>query len=232
LIEQHDFNSRWLGRPCGISTSPELLELPPDELIELCRPYAFVEVRVPAATVPSQRLAPANGLVQVDTQLSYRLSSANAPAVPKGLTATTFADLPRDDLWPAQLAIFGTERYRRLTAVDEALLQHRYTMWASGLVDRNPGWCLRIDSGAGTEGFSFASPDPEGKKLTLDLVSGARGSTVPGLAVFVAAVATYRQMGIRSVGASFSAHNVGAINAHIALGCRVTASTDIWFVEM
>ena len=230
-IQQHDFNTRWLGKPCGISSSAGMLELSAAELSELCRPYAFVELRLPAPTAATDRLLPTNGLVQVDTQLSYRLPVARVGASPAGVRATRFPDLSMDTSWPQHMAAFGVERYGRLSLVDVELLQRRYTLWASELVERNPAWCLRIDSEAGTEGFAFATPNLGGTRLTLDLVAGSKQSSLPGLAVFLCAVNTYRNLGVRSISSSFSAHNIGAVNAHIALGCRVMASTDIWFYE-
>jgi len=231
VVNTHDFNSRWLGVRFGIAHGPALLTASREELLAASEGYDVLEVRCDVADVPTLGLAPDNGLVQVDTQLGYQLPIDRFEQRIAEIDVRTFAHDDVSHHAAFDFLGFDAERYARLVGVDTALLDARYQSWAHDLVEGDPGVCLIVRHHEVIVGYSFArrlTPT----QINLDLVTASRATTLPGLGIYRAALATYRSMGVRKVTAAFSARNVAAANIHAALGCRITSATDVWFFDL
>ncbi len=229
LLSLHAFNTAWLGVPFAVGFDPALLRLSAAELEAEAADYRYVEVRCAVDALPTDRLLPANGLVQVDTQLGYQLSLRRLAARPERIDVVPFAESgPPDGRF--RFLPFAAERYARLQAVDAAKLDERYQRWALDLVGEHPDGSFQLVSGERVLGYAFGRP-VSATEVNLDLVAATPECDVPGLGLYVRALHAYADLGITRVTAAFSAHNLAAVNVHVALGCRITSATDIWLLE-
>jgi hypothetical protein len=191
--------------------------------------YRYLEVRCPIELIPTNQLVPDNGLIQVDTQLGYQLSLRNLPARSNQIDAVSFvtSEPPNSAL---HFRPFSTERYARLPTVDPLKLTERYQKWALTLIQEQPEWSFQLTSRDQILGYSFGRPT-SATEVSLDLVVSAPNCDVPGLGLYLSALHAYADLGITRVRASFSVKNLAAVNIHVALGCRLTSATDIWFFD-
>lgn len=229
LLMTHEFNSRWLGAPFAIGFGPELLSMSASELQAISDGYRWIEVRCDVKALPTGDLAPTNGLVQVDTQLGYSVPMRQPAVKSSRLLAKP---LQQEDLTHSRLdfAAFSAERYLRLATVTAEILDLRYQQWARQSIKEYPQLSLAIWNVDLLVGYSFARPVSE-TKLNLELVTASASNNLPGLAIYAACLEHYSSLGYRTAVASFSAHNLGAVNVHMALRCRVTSATDIWLLD-
>lgn len=230
VVRIHEFNAAWLDVRFGIAVGPELVCCDSAALERYTADFDVVEVRCDHAALPASGPVATNGLVHVDTQLAYRLAVAHVGTAPAGVEAEPYA--PDEAAGPASFRFlpFAHERYARLAGVDAALLDARYRRWAADLVAEHPMWCFQVRWRGSLSGYAFARPVTD-RHVNLDLVVGAPGGTLPGIGIYQAALARFRERGVERVTAAFSAHNVAAVNVHAQLGCRITAATEVWFID-
>jgi len=214
----------------GISHGPVALRASRELLRTAGAGFHYVEVRCPATELPLDIVGPTNGLIQIDTQLSYVLALRYHSDLPRGVRLVRASE--GAVLNPADFEPFRAERYARIPGVTDETLAARYARWSEALVRSNPDWCARVERDGEPAGYVFAEPDEGDGGAMLTLAVASRGSTVPGMAVYAAAACMMRENGARRAHSTFSALNVPALNVHTQLGCRFTNSTLVYLLDM
>lgn len=227
MIDEHRFNSEWLGAPVGIvRDAAALLAAPRAVVREALARWRFVELRCGADAVDRARLADL-GFFLADTQVHFRLGLSSLRPTPslEGLTLR-WADVASFAVAPEAMAAFHHERYRHVPGVTPERLAQRYSRWASNLITASPATCLQVEVGEVAQGWFLSSP--EGRKLQLTLAMTSAESKISGLHLYLAAGVAYAAKGYALGEASFSVHNTPVLNLYAKLGARFTSTEDVW----
>jgi hypothetical protein len=223
-IAEHTFNSNWYGRKFGISRDINLLEATSEVVETACAGYAVVELRLPTTQIQTKCRYLNNGFLEVDLQIEYRLNTKKFAKFDSEIVFLNSEDCLIDF---SDFSDFSSERYLQLPAVTEERNSLRYATWASELMRIHPRTCGTVRYKNATLGYVFGST--RGEKGQFALGVSSRKSPLPGLALYQAAMRNFYENGAKSVSASFSATNIGALNLHASLGCRFISSSSIYF---
>lgn len=223
-ISEHAFNSNWYGRKFGISRDINLLDATSQVVESVCAGYAVVELRLPTPQTHTKCQYSNNGFLEVDLQIEYRLNTKKFAQFNSEIVFLNSEEYLIDF---SDFSDFSSERYLKLPAVTEERNSLRYATWASELMRNHPRTCGTVRYQNATLGYVFGSI--MGEKGHFALGVSSKKSPVPGLALYQAAMRNFYENGAKSVSASFSASNIGALNLHASLGCRFISTSSIYF---
>ena len=226
MIREHQFNTKWWGRPVGVCFDPELLALSTADLETALEPYDWVELRLETGSADLGRAA-RRRFHLVDRQVGFRIMlkpralspSAGKLEVRKGREGAF-------DLSDA--APFMRERFSMLPGMNDELLSARYRLWAEQLLQDSPDGALEILMNGIPQGWFFSRIAGSGRSL--DLAMSTADAQVSGALLYERALFELGLMGPRFGSASFSTANLPVLNIYAHLGARFTSATDhfIW----
>jgi hypothetical protein len=219
----HEFNTRWWGAPVGHSDDIDLLMANEAELTRELQQYDWCEVRVRHDDVASSPTVKQNTFVWFDTQLHYRLSLRRLDRLPQTAKIIACSELAIN---VESFASFQSERYRLLPNVSQTKVDDRYKLWAKNLIESNPEYCATAFYKEKAVGFFFGQPDGEFVRFSLAVAD--QMSLVPGMFLYSCAADYFKSLGARTLTASISSQNVGALNIHAALGCQFYEAVGCW----
>ena len=229
MIKNHEFNTRWWGKPVGIVTEPGFFAAPEQEQRRLLEPFAWVEFRMPLEHPPVDLVTlHGAGFFQVDTQINYRLNltKLDLPSSLDSLTAE-FADEAPFEIDSADIRAFEHERFFRLPGATEERVNERYALWSQQHLAAHPTTSLRILSRGRVEGW-YLGDDTAGVGLNLTLAMLSKQSDISGLLLFLKAYQAFVARGHRLGWASFSVQNSPVHNIYAAIGARFLNPTGHW----
>lgn len=226
MIDRHDFNSAWWGRPVGIIRDDRWFDLPSDQRQADLAPYAWVEFK---STLPAQdpfRYIDA-GFTLTDTQIGFRIALDKIEETSSTLKLDCVDASSRPfKLDAALMADFQHERFAHLHGVTAERITHRFAAWASQLVCAHPTWALEITYEGHVQGWFVAEPTNKGLYLALAMLS--RDATLSGANLYRKALHHFAAQGQRIGHAGFSASNTAVLNIYSQFGARFTAAQGAW----
>jgi hypothetical protein len=226
MIDRHDFNSAWWGRPVGIVRDEQWFDLPPAQRQAELAHYAWVEFKSPQPAHDPSRYTSA-GFRLTDTQISFRIALDRIEETPSTLKLDCVAASTRPfQLDAASMADFQHERFAHLQGVTADRITRRFAAWAGQLVQAHPDWALEIAYEGQTQGWFVAEPTSKGLYLALAML--ARGATVSGANLYRKALHHFAAQGQRIGHAGFSASNTAVLNIYSQFGARFTAAHGAW----
>lgn len=226
MIDRHDFNSDWWGRPVGIIRDDRWFDLPPSQQRTELAPYAWVEFKSPLPTHEPSRYTAA-GFRLTDTQIAFRIALDKIEETSSTLRLGCVAASTKPfQLEAALMSHFQHERFAHLRGVSSERITSRFASWASQLRQAHPDWALEVSFEGQTQGWFVA--EPTGKGLYLALAMLARGATLSGANLYRKALHHFAAQGQRIGHAGFSASNTAVLNIYSQLGARFTAAQGAW----
>lgn len=229
MIDNHDFNSAWWGKPVGIVRDPAFFNLHESERLSLLQAYDWVEY-IGTGDLEGRMRAPAicsAGFCHVDAQLRFRIKLVTNNLFSQECASMIAGDENVFRLEPENFAEFEFERFKILPGCEGAKLNERYALWAKDLYTRNSKLCMQLNLDETTQGWFFSSPG-SGRIVNLDLAVMAKDAKISGLALYERALAYYADLGFRVGQAGFSAHNFRVMNIYASLGAKFLDSRDCW----
>ena len=226
MIDRHDFNSDWWGRPVGIIRDEHWFDLSLSQQRAELVPYAWVEFKSPLPAQEPFRYT-AVGFRLTDTQIAFRIALDKIEETPSTLKLDCVnASAKPFRLAAASMADFQHERFAHLHGVTADRITSRFAAWASQLLQVHPEWALEISYEGQTQGWFVAEPTTKGLYLALAML--ARGATLSGASLYRKALHHFATQGQRIGYAGFSASNTAVLNIYSQFGARFTAAQGAW----
>jgi hypothetical protein len=227
MINVHEFNTRWWGKPVGIVTDAQFFTQRIEDQREQLAPYDWAEFAgvLPEGVLPADVLRA--GFFHADTHVQFRLDlrQVTPPQCSDELTLESAESQPFSiDL--EQMALFRHERFLQVPGATLESVSERYALWSADLIAASPGTCLRAASGGVTQGW-FLSRVQEGK-LNLTLAMLSRNASLPGATLYRAACHAYGERGHRIGYATFSVSNAPVHNIYAQMGARFLEPRHHW----
>lgn len=228
MIRDHDFNTRWWGRPVGFVHDPAFFSLDRAMRQKLLAPYTWAEFYSQMDQAPSLDGLAAAGFFQTDTQIRFLLNLSKVKATPStDKLEFRFADQDRFAIETEDLAMFNHERFRHVPGCTEARTNARYALWANNLIREHPETCMRVLLGNRLQGWFLSRPD-EQRRLNLALAMLSGTAEISGMLLYQLACVAYARRGHRLGNASFSVTNTPVHNIYAVLGARFTPPSGNW----
>jgi hypothetical protein len=227
MIKEHALNTRWWGDAVGVVTNPDFFTLAPAGRSELLKPYAWVELSLGLSdSLQHARAIFETGFAQVDTQVTFRISIRRVPDS-ESLAAlqTQFADESSFSMDGKMVADFRSERFLQIPGATQELVNQRYALWSSDLINASPDYCVQVLYDGRVQGWFLSRPD-EGVNLSLAMLSSE--ATVSGMYVYRKALRAYAERGHALGWASFSVSNTPVHNIYSNLGARFVSPKGNW----
>jgi hypothetical protein len=227
MISQHDFNTRWWGRPVAIVRQAEWFDGDAQSRSAQLAPYAWAEYKSPLVNGLSlQRLATA-GFVLSEMQMAFRIGLDRVQETPSTrlLDCRSASERPFE-LSTQAVAPFQHERFAHLPGATNERITERFVMWSQQLMQAHPDWALQISIDGKPQGWFIAEPTPKGLFLALAML--AKDASLAGANLYRKALTHFAAQGQTIGHAGFSANNTAVLNIYAQLGARFTAPRGIW----
>ena len=173
MIRDHEFNTRWWGRPVGFVHDPAFFSLDPATQQKLLEPYVWAEFYSQLDQAPPLSNLSAAGFIQTDTQIRFLLNLGKVEA-----TASTdrldysFADQKDFVIEAEQLAMFTHERFRHVPGCTGSHTNERYALWANDLIQEHADSCMQLFLNDKLQGWFLSRPGKQhGLNLALAMLS-------------------------------------------------------------
>jgi hypothetical protein len=228
MIRDHEFNTRWWGRPVGIVHDPAFFSLDRTTQRDLLKPYTWVEFYSQLDQAPPLQDIEISGFMQTDTQIRFLLNLRKVEATASSDRLDhNFADQQSFGIDAAQLAMFTHERFRHIPGCNAARTNERYALWANKLIEEHPDSCMQLFLDDRLQGWFLSSPESQtGLKLALAMLSDT--AEISGMLLYQQACIAYAARGHRLGGASFSVTNTPVHNIYATLGARFLPPGGNW----
>lgn len=229
MIDSHDFSSQWFGSPVGIVREAGFFAQPAAMRRAALERYSWVEYRAPSVDGATLAALLEDGFLQSDVQIHFRLRLEETQPSPS-LDALTVVrgDQKPFRIAPGEMAEFTHERFSLVPGVTTRMITERYEMWAEGILESAPQYCVEIRSQRGVEGWFLSSKSTHHAGLNLALAVLHRDARISGMLLYRKALDAYKRMGESLGWASFSATNTPVLNIYSELKARFTSSGVIW----
>ncbi len=227
MIQTHETNSRWWGKPVGIITDAAWFAGSEVARNESLAPFAWVEFKAALATAPSAFLLRAAGFALIDVQMGFRIALSTVPESPSvaDYDCRSAAEEPFT-ISADEVRTFTHERFLELPGITDRMLNERYATWANDLIRTHPRWCLRLSHQGVTQGWFLSESTGGSLGLTLAMLSAQ--ATISGQYLYQRALREYVEAGATIGHASFSVRNTAVLNIYSHLGAKFTPPTGIW----
>ena len=228
MIQEHQFNTSWWGKPVGVVDDPGFFSLDKATQTRLLEPYEWVEFYSQLDQAPSLRNLTAAQFTQIDTQIHFLMNLNKVKRTGSSdRLEYVFADQNQFQIALGELAVFTHERFRHIPGCTEARATERYALWANNLVTEHPETCMQLMLDGKLQGWFLSRPGKKhGLNLTLAMLS--RNAGVSGLLLYQQACVAYAGRGHRLGSASFSANNSPVHNIYATLGVRFMPPGGNW----
>jgi len=228
MIRNHEFNTRWWGKPVGIVHDPAFFSLDQVKQKKLLEPYVWAEFYSQLDQAPSLQDLTAAEFLQIDTQIQFLLNLSKV-----GSTASTdrldfcFADQKSFQIEVEEVATFTHERFQHIPGCTVARINERYSLWANRLILEHPATCMQLFLNGRLQGWFLSLPGKQhGLNLVLAMLSNS--AEVSGLLLYRQACVAYAERGHRLGNASFSVTNTPVHNIYMTLGARFMPPGGNW----
>jgi hypothetical protein len=228
MINQHEANSTWWGRPVGILTDAAFFKQGLAEQQAALNSYAWVEFKSPLENAPSSDVLKQAGFSLADVQINFRIALHDVPpsASLEGYECHTAVKEPFC-IGMNDVRTFEHERFLEIPGVTHEMLNRRYISWANQIINTYPDWCLRLSHSGQTQGWFLSQLTGSTVDLTLAML--AKGATVSGQHLYQCALSEYAHLGANIGHASFSIRNTPVLNIYARFGAKFTPPTGVWF---
>jgi hypothetical protein len=227
MISEHEFNTKWWGKPVGIVTDPAFFSLSIDDQHKALSPYAWAEFRSALSSAPSPERLSGTGFFQADTQINFRINLRHVPSS-QSLEdlEVRFADDKLFAISIGEPAHFENERFLLLPKSTQEMIDMRYVMWANDLIKEDRSRCLQVLRDGKVMGWFLSRHTERGINLTLAMLK--RGAQLSGQLLYQKALVAYCQRGDHIGWASFSVTNTAVLNIYSGLGARFLPPDGNW----
>jgi len=227
MIRRHEANSGWWGEPVGVLDDAGFFALEAPAQRQALDEFSFVEFKAPLEAAPPAAALARAGFLLADVQIPFRIALAAVPPVASlaGYACRSAAE-EAFEVRQEHMRGFAHERFTELPGMTIERLNARYATWSNQLIERSPGWCLRLSHGGVTQGWFLA--EPAGSGLFLALAMLAERATVSGQHLYQCAMNEFAQRGAGVGQASFSVRNTAVLNIYARLGARFTPAVGVW----
>lgn len=227
MIKEHEFNTKWWGKPVGIVSDPAFFRLSIDDQSKALSPFAWVEFRSALSSAPSPERLLRAGFIQIDTQVNFRINLRHISSSPSlEELEVRFADDELFTISAGETAHFENERFLLLPDSKQELIDLRYVMWANDLIAEDPSRCLQVLLNGEVQGWFLSRRTERGINLALSMLG--RGAQLSGQLLYQKALVSYRRRGDHIGWASFSVTNTAVLNIYSGLGARFLPPDGNW----
>ena len=227
MIQTHESNSHWWGKPVGIITDPAWFAGSETARNESLKQFAWVEFKALLTSAPPAFELHAAGFALTDVQMGFRIALTQVPESPsiadydcRSATEEPFA------ISADEVRTFNHERFLQLPGITDRMLNERYASWANDIIHTHPQWCLRLSHQGVTQGWFLSESSGGNLGLTLAMLSAQ--ATISGQHLYQRALHEYAKAGATIGHASFSVRNTAVLNIYSHLGAKFTPPTGIW----
>jgi hypothetical protein len=226
VIRDHAFNCAWWGGRVGILEDPAFFDAPDSDISKALSPYEWVELRCRPESISDPWRLASCGFAYADTQLSFRIALKNIDAAAIADLSVRFADQEKFVLRSQDWPDFPHERFRHLPGATPSRVARRYEIWARGLIDRAPEWCVEVGDAGRPQGWFLAEPEREHLNLALAMLTSK--PSISGFDLYARALNEFSKRGARLGEARFSIENRAVHNIYARLGAIFREVTGCW----